>query len=96
VQQAGGTMQQVVASVQRVTAVVAEISAASQPQTEGILAVNDAIARLDENTQQNAALVEEAAAASQSMSQQADHLSHLVDAFKLSAAQMEASRLPGR
>ncbi len=90
VQQAGGTMQQVVASVQRVTAVVAEISDASQAQTEGILAVNDAIARLDENTQQNAALVEEAAAASQSMSQQADHLSHLVGAFKLSAAQMEA------
>nr|WP_034331758.1 methyl-accepting chemotaxis protein [Herbaspirillum sp. B39] len=90
VQQAGGTMQQVVASVQRVTAVVAEISDASQAQTEGILAVNDAIAQLDENTQQNAALVEEAAAASQSMSQQADHLSHLVGAFKLSAEQMDA------
>ena len=90
VQQAGGTMQQVVASVQRVTAVVAEISDASQAQTEGILAVNDAIAQLDENTQQNAALVEEAAAASQSMSQQADHLSHLVGAFKLSAEQRDA------
>ncbi|WP_413458300.1 methyl-accepting chemotaxis protein [Herbaspirillum huttiense] len=90
VQQAGGTMQQVVASVQRVTAVVAEISDASQAQTQGILAVNDALARLDENTQQNAALVEEAAAASQSMSQQADHLSHLVGAFKLSAEQMDA------
>ncbi|UWE16385.1 methyl-accepting chemotaxis protein [Herbaspirillum huttiense] len=90
VQQAGGTMQQVVASVQRVTAVVAEISDASQAQTEGILAVNDAIAQLDENTRQNAALVEEAAAASQSMSQQADHLSHLVGAFKLSAEQMDA------
>ncbi|WP_343654419.1 methyl-accepting chemotaxis protein, partial [Herbaspirillum sp.] len=89
VQHAGGTMQEVVTSVQRVTAVVAEISAAGRVQTEGIQAMQQAISRLDENTQQNAALVEEAAAASQSMSQQADHLNHLVDAFKLSAAQME-------
>ncbi len=89
VEQAGGTMQEVVDSVQRVSSVVAEISSASQAQSDGILEVNAAIARLDENTQQNAALVEEAAAASQSMSQQADHLNHLVGAFKLSAAQME-------
>ncbi len=89
VQQAGGTMEEVVASVQRVTAVVAEISEASQAQTQGILSMNDAIARLDENTQQNAALVEQAAAASQSMSQQADHLSELVGAFKLDATQID-------
>jgi len=91
VQQAGGTMEEVVASVQRVTAVVAEISQASQAQSQGILSMNDAIARLDENTQQNAALVEQAAAASQSMSQQADHLSELVAAFKIDAAQIERS-----
>ncbi|AON56998.1 methyl-accepting chemotaxis protein [Herbaspirillum seropedicae] len=89
VEQAGATMQDVVESVQRVSAVVVEISAASQAQSDGILEVNTAIARLDENTQQNAALVEEAAAASQSMSQQADHLNQLVGAFKLSPAQME-------
>ncbi|MBG7621681.1 chemotaxis protein [Herbaspirillum sp. AP02] len=92
VQHAGGTMQEVVTSVQRVTAVVAEISAAGRLQSDGIQAMQRAISRLDENTQQNAALVEEAAAASQSMSQQADHLNHLVDAFKLSAAQMEGQQ----
>jgi len=91
VQQAGGTMEEVVSSVQRVTAVVAEISQASQAQSQGILSMNDALARLDENTQQNAALVEQAAAASQSMSQQADHLSELVAAFKLDAAQIDGA-----
>ncbi|KAF1047865.1 MAG: Methyl-accepting chemotaxis protein II [Herbaspirillum frisingense] len=89
VQEAGGTMEEVVASVQRVTAIVAEITDASHAQTHGIQAMNDAISLLDENTQQNAALVEEAAAASQSMSQQAAHLTQLVGAFKLSQAQME-------
>ncbi|WDZ95980.1 methyl-accepting chemotaxis protein [Herbaspirillum sp. WKF16] len=95
VQEAGGTMQEVVSSVQRVTAIVAEISEAGRAQTQGIQAVNDAISLLDENTQQNAALVEEAAAASQSMSQQAAHLTRLVDAFKLSQAQMDGNVVEG-
>jgi methyl-accepting chemotaxis protein len=90
VREAGGTMSEVVASVQRVTGIVAEISHSSQAQTEGITAVNEAISQLDQNTQQNAALVEQAAAASQSMSQQAEHLSELVGAFKLSQVQMDA------
>ena len=93
VQEAGGTMQEVVASVKRVNDIVGEISASSQAQAHGISAVNDAIARLDKNTQQNAALVEEAAAASQSMSQQADHLTELVGAFKLSDAQMDGNHV---
>ncbi|WP_432240211.1 methyl-accepting chemotaxis protein [Herbaspirillum robiniae] len=95
VQEAGGTMEEVVASVKRVTAIVAEISEASHAQTQGIHAVNDAISLLDQNTQQNAALVEEAAAASQSMSQQAEHLTLLVGAFKLSAAQMDGDVVEG-
>ncbi|WP_050478410.1 methyl-accepting chemotaxis protein [Herbaspirillum rhizosphaerae] len=91
VQEAGGTMEEVVASVRRVTEIVAEISTANHAQSHGINAVNEAISLLDQNTQQNAALVEEAAAASQSMSQQAEHLTELVGTFKLSQAQMEGN-----
>ena len=69
--QAGQTMEQVVASIARVTDIMGEIAAASHEQTQGIEQVNQAITQMDQVTQQNAALVEEAAAAAQSMQQQA-------------------------
>jgi methyl-accepting chemotaxis protein len=81
--QAGQTMQEVVASIGRVTGIMGEIAAASQEQTRGIEQVNQAITQMDQVTQQNAALVEEAAAAAQSMRQQAAHLVGAVSVFKL-------------
>src|SRR5690606_9105075 len=70
-EQAGKTMGEIVASVQRVTDIMAEISAASQEQAAGIEQVNQTIVQMDETTQQNAALVEEASAAARSMEEQA-------------------------
>lgn len=90
VQQAGTTMQSVVTSVKRVTDVVAEISHASQEQSHGITQVNLAITHMDEATQQNSALVEEAAAAANSMMEQASELTGLVSTFKLDNAQRPA------
>jgi methyl-accepting chemotaxis protein len=83
VEQAGRTMQEIVASVQRVTAIMAEITTASAEQSAGIEQVNQAIARMDHVTQQNAALVEEAAAATDALRQKAGVLSHVVGVFKL-------------
>ena len=83
VQQAGTTMVEVVSSVRRVTDIVGEISAASTEQSVGIEEVNRAINQMDEVTQQNAALVEEAAAAAQSLQEQADKLAQVVNVFKL-------------
>jgi methyl-accepting chemotaxis protein len=83
VAQAGNTMDEVVASVRRVTDVMSEITAASHEQSTGIEEVNRAIAQMDENTQQNAALVEQAAAAAQSLQEQAGKLSQLVSVFNL-------------
>ena len=80
---AGATMEQVVASVRRVTDIVAEISAASREQRTGIEEINRAITQMDGVTQQNAALVEQAAAAAQSMQEQAERLSQAVSIFKL-------------
>jgi methyl-accepting chemotaxis protein len=79
-------MQDVVASVQRVTDIMTEISAASREQSIGIEQVNGAIAQMDQVTQQNAALVEEAAAATESMQEQAHSLAQAVSVFKLDAA----------
>jgi methyl-accepting chemotaxis protein len=83
--QAGTTMEQVVASVSRVTGIMADISAASHEQSTGIGHVNQAIAEMDSVTQQNAALVEQAAAAAGSMQEQAGNLAELVARFKLDA-----------
>jgi methyl-accepting chemotaxis protein len=83
VEQAGKTMNEVVVSVKRVTDIVAEISAASQEQSAGIHQVGQAITRMDEGTQQNAALVEQAAAAAQSLQDQAGNLAGLVSTFQL-------------
>jgi methyl-accepting chemotaxis protein len=86
VQQAGATMGEVVASVARVTDIMAEITAASREQSVGIDQVNEAIAQMDQTTQQNAALVEEAAAAAGSMQDQAGRLAQLVGRFRLAGA----------
>ncbi|MCC4588572.1 MCP four helix bundle domain-containing protein [Xanthomonas melonis] len=86
VRKAGATMADIVASVQRVTDIMGEISAASQEQSAGIEQVNQTIAQMDETTQQNAALVEEATAAARSMEEQAGHLAEAVSVFKLEEA----------
>jgi len=83
VEQAGTTMDEVVSSVKRVTDIVGEITAASQEQSVGLDEINRAITQMDEVTQQNAALVEEAAAAAQSLQEQASNLSQTVSVFKL-------------
>jgi len=83
VEQAGKTMAEIVSSVQRVTDIMGEISAASSEQSAGIDQVNDAITSMDEVTQQNAALVEEAAAAAESLVDQAVSLTEVVSAFRL-------------
>ncbi|WP_426207949.1 methyl-accepting chemotaxis protein [Massilia sp. TWP1-3-3] len=81
--QAGVTMDEVVASVKRVTDIMSEISNASQEQSAGIEQVNLSIIEMDSMTQQNAALVEQAAAAAQSLQDQAGELAHVVSVFKL-------------
>ena len=83
VEQAGSTMTRVVESVQHVNAIVNEISLASNEQSAGIGQVNDAIGQLDGMTQQNAALVEQAAAAAAAMRGQAGSLTQLVSVFML-------------
>jgi len=83
VQQAGTTMDEVVASVGRVTTIVSDITLATTEQSDGIEQVNVAITQMDETTQQNAALVEEAAAAAAAMHEQAEALEHLVSQFRL-------------
>jgi methyl-accepting chemotaxis protein len=83
VAEAGKTMDEIVASVKRVTDIMAEIAAASQEQTAGIEQVNQAITQMDQVTQQNAALVEEAAAAASSLQEQANGLSQVVSVFRL-------------
>jgi methyl-accepting chemotaxis protein len=96
--EAGATMQDVVASVQRVSDIMTEISAASREQSIGIEQVNGAIAEMDQVTQQNAALVEEAAAATESMQEQAHSLAQAVSVFKLDAggARAPAAAAPRR
>ena len=83
VNQAGATMGEIVASVQRVTDIMAEISAASQEQSAGIDQVNQTVVQMDETTQQNAALVEEATAAARAMEEQATQLADAVAIFRL-------------
>ncbi|MET0266711.1 MAG: methyl-accepting chemotaxis protein, partial [Duganella sp.] len=83
VNEAGSTMEEIVASVRRVTQIMGEISAAGQEQEIGIEQINTAVAEMDNVTQQNAALVEEAAAASQSMQEQAVKLAEMVSVFQV-------------
>jgi methyl-accepting chemotaxis protein len=86
VQDAGSTMGEIVASVQRVTDVIGEITAASAEQSHGIAQVNGAINNLDQMTQQNAALVEESAAAAESLKDQAVRLTESMQVFRLSGS----------
>jgi methyl-accepting chemotaxis protein len=83
VAQAGETMQEIVGSVQRVSDIIGEISAAAMEQSEGIGQINGSVVQLDQMTQQNAALVEQSAAAAESMKDQAARLADVVGTFKL-------------
>jgi methyl-accepting chemotaxis protein len=76
-------MSDIVASVQRVNHVISEISNAASEQTHGIEQINTAVSQLDQMTQQNAALVEESAAAAMSMREQSSKLAGAVGAFRL-------------
>lgn len=83
VETAGNTMQEIVVSVKRVSDIIAEIAAASVEQSIGIAQVNEAIMTMDDVTQQNTALVEEAAAAAESMLEQADELMRAISVFQI-------------
>ncbi len=99
VERAGTTMSEIVDSVQRVTQIVGDIADASEEQSAGISQVNQAIAQMDQGTQQNAALVEEAAAAAQALQGQAEKLESVVAVFKLeqrAAAVLGAATAPVR
>ncbi|MTV36452.1 methyl-accepting chemotaxis protein [Duganella radicis] len=86
VDQAGATMEEIVASVRRVTDIMSEIASASQEQLTGIEHINGAITEMDQSTQQNASLVEQASAAAITMQEQASNLVGAVSVFKLSGA----------
>ncbi|MDI5922842.1 methyl-accepting chemotaxis protein [Halomonas sp. LR5S13] len=86
VEQAGETMQEVVAAVRRVTDIMDKISAASQEQSDGIEQVSQAVGQMDQVTQQNASLVQEASAAASSLEEQANRLEQAVAVFKLTGA----------
>ena len=92
VQEAGSTMTDIVASVQRVTDIIGEISAAATEQSTGIGQVNGAIGQLDQMTQQNAALVEQSAAAADSLKDQAVRLAGVVSTFRIGEADQQAAR----
>jgi methyl-accepting chemotaxis protein len=83
VQDAGATMTEIVSSVRRVTDIIAEISNDTQHQRDGIGKVNSAVSQLDQMTQQNAALVEQSAAAAESLRDQAQRLSGVVATFQI-------------
>ena len=97
VDQAGATMEEVVTSVARVTGIMAEIMTAGEEQSLGIGQINQAVAQMDQVTQQNAALVEEAAAAAASLQEQAQSLAEAVAAFQLdrAARPLQRSALSG-
>jgi methyl-accepting chemotaxis protein len=86
VEQAGERVSNIVVQVRRVSDLVGEITSASEEQSNGISQVGDAVAQLDQVTQQNAALVEESAAAADSLQQQATRLTEAVRVFRLDAA----------
>jgi len=91
VDEAGRTMEEIVASVKRVTDIMGEIQAASQEQSAGIEQVNKAVSQMDQTTQQNAALVEEATAAAESLKEQAAKLVQAVANFRIEQAEGAAA-----
>ncbi|MDE2306357.1 MAG: PAS domain S-box protein, partial [Gammaproteobacteria bacterium] len=92
VTQSGQTLDHIVTAVKKVSDIVGEIAGASQEQSAGIEQVNKAVMQLDEMTQQNAALVEEASAASQSMASQANSLRELLAAYRVTAEAIAAAQ----
>ncbi|MFM2088356.1 MAG: hypothetical protein RLZZ237_3225 [Pseudomonadota bacterium] len=94
VAQAGSTMDDIVASVHRVSDIITEITAASNEQSVGIDEINRAIGQMDAVTQQNAALVEESAAAAESMQHQAHNLAQVVSVFNLGGVTQQALKKP--
>jgi methyl-accepting chemotaxis protein len=92
VDQAGSTMKEIVDSVQRVSSIIGEIMVATQEQTLGIEQINQAIGQMDQVTQQNAALVEEAAAASEAMQDQAAQLAQVVSVFNVDGVVAQVAR----
>ena len=91
VDESGKTLEEIVTAVKKVTDIVAEIAAASREQSSGIEQVNKAVVQMDETTQQNAALVEEAAAASQAIVEQAQNLSEVVARYNVGNIEMRAA-----
>jgi len=94
VDQAGQTMEEVVASIRRVARIMSDISEASREQSAGIEQITVAVSQMDEMTQQNAALVEEAAAAAESLEEQANSLARSVGVFHLPASAMPERDTP--
>ncbi|SHH36522.1 Methyl-accepting chemotaxis protein, partial [Hydrocarboniphaga daqingensis] len=94
VEQAGRTMEEIVSSVKRVTDIMGEISAASQEQSLGIEQVNKTVTQMDEVTQQNASLVEEASASAQMLETQADGLAQAVAKFRLAVVDRAVDAVP--
>ena len=90
---AGNTMEEIVSSVKKVSDLIAEIAAASQEQSSGIAQVNTAVTQMDQVVQQNASLVEEATAATESMKDQAASLLQMVARFKLGGGEGESAPL---
>ena len=91
---AGQTMQEVVQSIERVRDLMGEISAASQEQSEGVSQIGEAVTNMDQATQQNAALVEEMAAAAASLNSQAHDLVSAVAVFQLAASTTSTTTRP--
>ena len=92
VTQSGQTLEKIVASVKKVSDIVAEIAAASREQSSGIEQVNRAVMQMDELTQQNAALVEEATAASQAMAEQVRGLNEMLARYRVAEAALETQQ----
>jgi methyl-accepting chemotaxis protein len=88
---AGKTMTEIVSSVQRVSDIIGEITAAATEQSDGIGQINGSVAQLDQMTQQNAALVEQSAAAAESLKEQAAQLASVVGTFRLAEARETAA-----
>jgi methyl-accepting chemotaxis protein len=96
VDQAGRTMEEIVASIKRVTDIVSEISAASSEQSSGVNQVGQAVSQMDQVTQQNAALVEESAAAAESLKTQAHQLLQAMAVFQLGEGESRIAPAPAR
>jgi methyl-accepting chemotaxis protein len=90
VNRSGETLQEIVSAVKKVSDIIAEITAASEEQASGIDQINSAVAQMDKTTQQNAAMVEEAASAAESMQEQARSMAELVRFFKVSDGEVAA------